>query len=186
MAFVVEVEAVDGIACFLVLVIGVEAEILEEVEDGNAELFSSCLDYVDVLDEGLGIRLLHWSRGDLLIRRALEVAMGGRMKNIVVDDEDVARTCIDYLKSARAGRATFLPLNKIKRAPNSLNPPNVNGVIDYAVNLIDFDDQYYDAFYHALGDTLIVEDRMTAQKLIGKYRMVVLDGSLYEKWKKDF
>ena len=112
---------------------------------------------------------------------ALEIAMGGRMASIVVDNEDVAGICIDTLQSARAGRATFLPLNKIKRAPNSLNPPNINGVIDYAVNLIDFDDQYYDAFYHALGDTLIVEDRSTAQKLIGKYRMVVLDGSLYEK-----
>ena len=112
---------------------------------------------------------------------ALEIAMGGRMASIVVDDEDVAGICIDTLQSARAGRATFLPLNKIKRAPNHLNPPNVNGVIDYAVNLIDFDDQYYDAFYHALGDTLIVEDRYTAQKLIGKYRMVVLDGSLFEK-----
>ena len=111
---------------------------------------------------------------------ALEIAMGGRMASIVVEDEDVASVCIDTLQSARAGRATFLPLNKIKRAPD-LNPPNINGVVDYAINLIDFDDQYYDAFYHALGDTLIVEDRMTAQKLIGKYRMVVLDGSLYEK-----
>ncbi len=112
---------------------------------------------------------------------ALEIAMGGRMASIVVDNEDVAGICIDTLQSARAGRATFLPLNKIRRAPNNLNPPNINGVIDYAVNLIDFEDQYYDAFYHALGDTLIVEDRITAQKLIGKYRMVVLDGSLYEK-----
>ncbi len=112
---------------------------------------------------------------------ALEIAMGGRMASIVVDDEDVASVCIDTLQSAKAGRATFLPLNKIKRAPGNLNPPNINGVIDYAVNLIDFNDQYYDAFYHALGETLIVEDRMTAQKLIGKYRMVVLDGSLYEK-----
>ena len=72
-------------------------------------------------------------------------------------------------------------MNKIKRAPDNLNPPNINGVIDYAINLIDFDDVYYDAFYLALGDTLIVEDRMTAQKLIGKYRMVDLDGSLYDK-----
>ena len=111
---------------------------------------------------------------------ALEIAMGGRMASIVVEDEDVAVVCVNTLKSAGAGRATFLPLNKIKRAPD-LNPPNINGVIDYAINLIDFDDQYYDAFYHALGDTLIVEDNATAKKLIGKYRMVVLDGSLYEK-----
>ncbi|MCR4880728.1 MAG: chromosome segregation protein SMC [bacterium] len=111
---------------------------------------------------------------------ALEIAMGARMASIVVDDEDVAGVCLDILKSANAGRATFLPLNKIKQAPD-LRPPNINGVIDYAINLIDFDDKYYDAFYHALSDTLIVEDIGTAKKLIGKYRMVVLDGSLFDK-----
>ena len=112
---------------------------------------------------------------------ALEVAMGGRMKNIVVDDVDVARTCIDYLKSARAGSATFLPLDKMKPAPSSLKLPKEKGVIDYAINLIDFDDKYLDAFFYALGDTLIVEDYDCAKRLIGKFRLVTLDGSLFEK-----
>ena len=112
---------------------------------------------------------------------ALEVAMGARMKNIVVDDEDVARVCIDYLKSARAGSATFLPLNKIKKAPSSLKVPREKGIVDFAINLVDFDDKYVDAFYYALGDTLIVEDYDCAKRLIGKYRLVTLDGSLFEK-----
>lgn len=112
---------------------------------------------------------------------ALEVAMGGRMKNIIVDDEDVARVCIDYLKSAKAGVATFLPLNKLRKAPSSLRIPKEKGVIDYAINLIDFDDRYIDAFYYALGDTLIVEDYDSAKRLIGKYRLVTLDGSLFDK-----
>ena len=112
---------------------------------------------------------------------ALEVAMGGRMKNIVVDDVDVARVCIDYLKSARAGSATFLPLDKMKPAPSSLKLPKEKGVIDYAINLIDFDDKYLDAFFYALGDTLIVEDYDSAKRLIGKFRLVTLDGSLFEK-----
>ena len=112
---------------------------------------------------------------------ALEVAMGGRMKNIVVDDEMVASRCIDYLKSSRLGVLTFLPLSKIKKAPSKLPLPKDKGVIDYAINLIDFDDNYLDAFYYALGDTLIVEDETCAHKLIGKYRTVTLDGRLFEK-----
>ena len=112
---------------------------------------------------------------------ALEVAMGGRMKNIVVDDVEVARTCIDYLKSARAGSATFLPLDKMKPAPTSLKLPKEKGVIDYAINLVDFDDKYIDAFFYALADTLIVEDYDSAKRLIGKFRIVTLDGSLFEK-----
>ena len=43
------------------------------------------------------------------------------------------------------------------------------------------DDIYIDAFFYAVGETLIVEDSETAEKLMGKYRMVTLDGKLYEK-----
>ena len=112
---------------------------------------------------------------------ALETAIGGRMEHIVVDNEYTASKCIEILKSSGAGRATFIPLNKIKKVPNSLSIPNQSGVIDYAINLIDFDDIYIDAFYYAAGETLIVEDENTARKLIGKYRMVTLSGEVYEK-----
>ena len=40
---------------------------------------------------------------------------------------------------------------------------------------------YLDAFFYAVGDTLIVEDTDAAEQLMGKYRMVTLDGKLYEK-----
>ena len=112
---------------------------------------------------------------------ALEVAMGGRMANVVVDDDEVARVAIEILKSANAGRATFLPMNKINKAPRSLKLPKDKGVIDFAINLIDFDDEYLNVFFHALGETLVVEDYNTARKLIGQYRMVTLSGELFEK-----
>ncbi len=112
---------------------------------------------------------------------ALEIAMGGRMRYIVVDDDETASVAIQILKSSNAGRASFLPLNKIKRAPANMRAPKDKGIIDYAFNLIDFDDIYEDAFYHALGDTIVVEDIDVARRLSGKYRMVTLDGSLFEK-----
>ncbi len=112
---------------------------------------------------------------------AMEIAVGGRMAHIVVDDEHVAAACIELLKSTGDGRATFVPLNKVVRCPKSLNLPKDKGVIDFAINLIDFDDRYLDAFYYAVGETLIVEDREAAHKLIGKYRMVTLSGDLFEK-----
>ena len=36
-------------------------------------------------------------------------------------------------------------------------------------------------FFHALGETLVVEDYNSARKLIGQYRMVTLTGELFEK-----
>ena len=112
---------------------------------------------------------------------AMEVAFGGRMAHIVVDDEHVAGVAIELLKSSNAGRATFIPLNKIKQAPTRLQLPKDKGVIDFAINLVDFDDEYIDAFYYAVGDTIVVEDLESAKRLIGKYRMVTLQGELLEK-----
>ncbi|MBQ3311103.1 chromosome segregation protein SMC [bacterium] len=112
---------------------------------------------------------------------ALETAIGARMEHIVVEDEFVASRAIEVLKSSGAGRATFVPLTKIRKAPNGLPLPKEKGVIDYAINLIDFDDIYIDAFYYAVGDTLVVEDESVARKLMGKYRLVTLTGEIYEK-----
>ena len=111
---------------------------------------------------------------------AINIALGARSRFIVVDDENVAVRAIDLLKS-NDERATFLPLNKIHKAPTKLALPKDKGVIDFAINLIDFDDEYLDAFYFALSDTLIVEDTQTAKKLMGKYRVITLDGDIFEK-----
>lgn len=112
---------------------------------------------------------------------ALEIAFGGRLGHIVVDDEHVASVAIELLKSSRAGRTTFIPLNKVAKAPTRLALPKDSGVIDFAINLVDFDDEYINAFYYAVGDTIVVEDMECAKRLIGKYRMVTLAGELFEK-----
>ena len=112
---------------------------------------------------------------------AMGVAVGKRMSHIVVDDEHVASVAIEFLNSSGKGRCTFVPLNKIVKAPTKLQLPKEKGVIDYAINLIDFDDEYLNAFYYAVGDTLIVEDQSTAKKLMRQYRMVTLNGELFEK-----
>ncbi len=112
---------------------------------------------------------------------AMEIAFGGRMGHIVVDDEHVASVAIELLKSSRAGRTTFIPLNKMAKAPTKLALPKDKGVIDFAINLVDFDDEYINAFYYAVGDTIVVEDMECAKRLIGRYRMVTLAGELFEK-----
>ena len=131
--------------------------------------------------KGVHATLAQLGQVDKEYSTALEVAMGGRMANIVVDDDETARIAIEVLKSANAGRATFLPLNKINKAPKSLKLSKDKGVIDFAINLIDFDDEYINVFFHALGETLVVEDYNSARKLIGQYRMVTLTGELFEK-----
>jgi len=111
---------------------------------------------------------------------ACETAAGGRLANVVVDDDGVGSDCIDYLKQRNAGRATFLPITEMDdRGLPSL--PNDPGVVDFARNLVDYDPEYEGIFSYVLGSTLVVEDMDTARHLMGNYRMVTLDGDLVEK-----
>ncbi len=112
---------------------------------------------------------------------AINVSLGARAYSIVVDTQDVAYRAIEVLRSQGRDRASFIPMDIIKKAPNKLSLPKEKGVIDFAINLIDFDDKYLDAFYFALGETVVVENEMTAKKLAGKYRVVTLEGDITEK-----
>lgn len=111
---------------------------------------------------------------------ACETAAGGRLANVVVDDDVIGQQCIEYLKSRNAGRATFLPITKM-RERNLPSAPSDPGIVGFAYNLVDFDDQYAGIFSYVLGDTLVVEDIETARSYMGDYRMVTLDGDLVEK-----
>jgi chromosome segregation protein len=121
-------------------------------------------------------------RVDKRFQIALEVSAGGRMGFMVVEDDRVASKGIDLLKQKRAGRATFLPLNKI-RVPNfkpadKWNRPD--GFIDYAVNLIECDDKYADVFAFVFGSTVVFESLAEARRNMGQFRMVTLEGEILE------
>ena len=111
---------------------------------------------------------------------ALESAAGSRLNSIVVDSDSVAAKCIAYLKQNRLGRATFLPLNKLKPVPKK-QIEKEQGIHGLAADFVKFDPQYLNVFRHVFGNTVVVESIATARKIgIGKYRMVTLDGDLTE------
>ncbi len=111
---------------------------------------------------------------------ALEIAGGGRLGNVVVEDDVIAAAAIELLKQKRAGRATFLPLNKIQ-APRSYGGIKGGiGFIDYAINLIECDSRYRDVFAYVFGNTVVFESLDTARNYLSQYRIVTLDGELLE------
>jgi len=121
-------------------------------------------------------------RVDPTYQLALEIAAGGRMGFMVVEDDRIGAQAIDLLKQQRAGRATFLPLNKI-RVPNfkpldKWNRPD--GFVDYAVNLITCDPKYADVFAFVFGGTAVFETLAEARRNMGRYRIVTLDGEVLE------
>ena len=115
---------------------------------------------------------------------AIEAAAGNALQFIVVETEDDAVTAIKYLKSIRGGRATFIPLRKIKNFNVKLNRDVLKeeGVIDYAVNLVRCEKKFQPVFKFILRDTLVVDTIDTARRLMNRgYRMVTLDGDVVEK-----
>jgi chromosome segregation protein len=113
---------------------------------------------------------------------ALEIAAGARLGNIVVEDDRIAATAIDILKQKKAGRATFLPLNKIQasRQVDTGYLKSAKGFIDLAVNLIDCETKYEKIFAYVFGNTIVFDNLNNGRSYLGQYRIVTLDGELLE------
>jgi chromosome segregation protein len=121
-------------------------------------------------------------RVDTQYQRALEIAAGGRLGHLVVEDDGVAAAGIQLLKQQKAGRATFLPLNKIRPSRSNSAPTwkRPAGFIDLAVNLIDCENKYRDIFSYVFGNTAVFDTLANARQCMGQYRIVTLDGELLE------
>ena len=113
---------------------------------------------------------------------ALEIAAGGRLGHVVVQDDSVAAAGIALLKQRRIGRATFLPLNKIRppRPQDISSLRHARGYLNLAVNLVKFQSQYREVFNYIFGSTVVFEDIDSARYYINQYRIVTLDGELLE------
>ncbi|MEK6852098.1 MAG: chromosome segregation protein SMC, partial [Candidatus Thermoplasmatota archaeon] len=112
---------------------------------------------------------------------AINVAAGQRMQAVVVDSDSVAAECIEFLKKSRAGRATFLPLNKMLASrPRGKAVMLAKETLGFAIDLITFDEKYRDAFYYVFGDTLVVDTLDNARAIMGGVRLVTVGGELIE------
>ncbi len=118
---------------------------------------------------------------------ALEVAAGARMQCVVVDDDEDAAGAIEHLKKLNAGRATFLPINKMRGLKNQINSldrgvlKSIKGAVGYAIDLVEYDGKFDAAFWYVFRDTLVMDKLDNARKAINKFRIVTLDGELLEK-----
>lgn len=117
---------------------------------------------------------------------ALETALGANASVIVCDDESSATSAIEYLKDNKLGRATFFPISIIKSrgvdADTLSIAESTAGFIGIASNLLTFNPLYKGIIENQLGNTLIVNNIDTMNKLgkkIGyRYRIITLDGEL--------
>ncbi len=114
---------------------------------------------------------------------AIETALGGTIQNIVTDTEDTAKKMIAYLKNNRFGRATFLPLSAISKKYSGKDKVNNEpGLIGYASQLVNVDEEYKELSEYLLGRCVVVDTIDNALKLNRKYsytlKIVTLEGEL--------
>ena len=114
---------------------------------------------------------------------ALATAIGGGMTSIVVENDEIAAKAIKWLAEKRAGRATFLPLNKLnnnRAAGKALMVSKKPGVVGFAHELLDYDPKIDIAIKFVLRNTLIVDSLSTARNYMGGVRLVTLRGDVTE------
>jgi chromosome segregation protein len=114
---------------------------------------------------------------------ALSTAIGGGMTSLVVESDEVAAQAIRWLAENRAGRATFLPLNKLtntRAAGKAVMVSKKPGVIGFAHELLDYDPKIDIAIRFVLRNTLIVDSMSTARSHMGGIRLVTLRGDVTE------
>ena len=115
---------------------------------------------------------------------AIEAALGGKMQNIVVESEEDAKAAIEYLKSAKSGRATFMPISAVKG--NELEVDKIShekGFLGLASDLVSCDRKFEDIVKNLLGRTVVLETMDDAISVSRKYkneiRIVTLGGELF-------
>ena len=117
---------------------------------------------------------------------AIETALGGKIQNIVTDEEETAKQMIAYLKENRLGRATFLPLDAVskksfpEKAKDALEE---EGVLGLANELVRTEPKFEVLVQSLLGRILVVENIDVGIALARKYkhslRIVTLEGEYF-------
>ena len=114
---------------------------------------------------------------------ALATAFGGAMTSVVVDSDEVAAEAIRWLAQRKAGRATFLPLNKLstsRAGGKAMMVARKPGVIGFAYELLEYDPRIDTAIKFALRNTLIVQNMEIARQNMGGVRLVTMRGDITE------
>lgn len=94
-------------------------------------------------------------------RTAVEVTAGQSLFHYVVDTDETATTVLEILQKEKAGRVTFMPLNRLRSKP--LNMPRASDTIPM-IDKLQFDPAYEGAFQHVFGKTIICPNLQVASQ----------------------
>ncbi|MDR6227282.1 chromosome segregation protein SMC [Desmospora profundinema] len=167
-------------------------DIVKDMEAEHAGFFQGVKEVLKARDRGQPeLAGIHGAVAQLIqvpesFEAAVETALGGAMQHLVVENEQVGRHGIRFLKERRAGRATFLPLDVIRgRSIPARDRERVEGTpgfVGVAAELVYSEDRYQAVRENLLGQVLVASGMEEANRialLMGyRYRIVTLDGDV--------
>jgi chromosome segregation protein len=159
-----------------------ETDAVKSVERGFSAAVNAVL---EARDKG-ELKGIHGTVAELVklddkYETAIATAAGNRMQAVIVDDDASAEKAINFLKKNKVGRAMFLPLSKmLPQRPRGKSLLAVKGSLGFAIDLVEFKEDYRDAISYVMGDTIIVDNLEAARERMGGVRLVTLDGELVE------
>lgn len=119
------------------------------------------------------------------LEMAIEVALGGRLQDVVVETWANAEVAIAHLKQRGAGRATFQPLDTVRGGHGPAVPAEVQrlgGYLGVAADLVTAQPGVETVVTALLGRTVVVDDldttRAALRGLGGGWSVVTLGGEI--------
>ncbi len=116
---------------------------------------------------------------------AIDMALGGTLQHIVTEDEDAAKRMIDYLRTNRLGRTTFLPISAVRGRTLSREEErllSMPGCLGVACDLVTYEPRFEGVMRSILGRVLIADnlDDAIAISRAGRQNLsvVTLEGDL--------
>ncbi|KAF9479327.1 condensin complex subunit SMC1 [Pholiota conissans] len=116
---------------------------------------------------------------------AVSVVLGRNISSIVVDEEKTAIDCIEYMRTQRAGQATFIPLDTIQVKPINDKYRSFAKGARLAVDVVQYEGAVERAIHHALGSALVCDNMEVARYVCyekgQEVKAVTLEGTIIHK-----
>ncbi|CED83396.1 nuclear condensin complex protein [Phaffia rhodozyma] len=176
------------------MVVGDKMNVLLETRDHlKSRLASTNFSYSDPYPnfdrssvQGLVANLIDLPTSSFSSSTALEICAGGKLYNVIVEDEKVASALLANKKSLQK-RVTLLPLNKIQgqnipadklRAAQNLAPNRIKS----ALTLVGYPSEVSAAMSFVFGGSVICSDKEAANLAAfqAKLKAITLEGDVYD------
>lgn len=119
-----------------------------------------------------------------LYRKAIELALGSQLQNIVIASGDDARVLINYLKDNNLGRISFLPLDRLSYPRTDTRGLEKAKYLALASDVVKVDDRFWGLAQYLLNRTIItenLEDALAVSRINNNNRLVTLDGDIVNR-----